>query len=116
MAFRRRILAPACGLLLMATTAFAQKRSAPALPPPATAPQAELLQAADEVLIEMSKLLSLPVLEPLKRSVRSREEIRAFLVQSMRDDKDDAKRHADQRALEALGLIPKGYPLDQKLL
>ncbi len=115
MAFRQRLLATACGLLLMATMAFAQK-GAPALPPPATAPQAEFLQAADEVLVDMSKLLSLPVLQPLKRSVRSRDEIRDYLVQSMRDDKDNAKRHADQKALEALGLIPKDYPLDQKLL
>ena len=77
---------------------------------------AEFLQAADEVLAEMSKILSLPIKEPLKRSVRSREEIRDFLVRQMRGDKDDAKRYADQKALEALGLIPNGYPLDQKLL
>ena len=77
---------------------------------------AEFLQAADEVLAEMSKILSLPVKEPLKKSVRSREEIREFLLRQMREDKDDTKRYADQKALEALGLIPKGYPLDQKLL
>jgi hypothetical protein len=116
MALRQRFVAAACGLFLMATMAFAQKRGAPALPPPASAPRAEFLQTADEVLAEMSKLLSLPVLQPLKRSVRSRQEIRDYLVESMRGDKDDAKRHADQKALEALGLIPKGYPLDQKLL
>lgn len=77
---------------------------------------AEFLQAADEVLAEMSKILSLPVKEPLKKSVRSREEIREFLIRQMHEDKDDTKRYADQKALEALGLIPKGYPLDQKLL
>src|SRR5271170_4633311 len=115
MAFRQRIVA-ACGLLLLASLALAQKDKTPALPPPASAPKTEFLQAADEVLADMSKLLSLPVLQPLKRSVRSREEIRDYLVQSMKDDKDDAKRHADQKALEALGLIPQGYPLDQKLL
>src|SRR4029077_6819922 len=67
-------------------------------------------------MAEMSKILSLPIREPLKRSVRSREEIRQFLIRQMNDEKDDAKRYADQKALEALGLIPKGYPLDQKLL
>ena len=77
---------------------------------------AEFLQAADEVLADMSKLLSLPVLEPLKKSVRTREQIRDYLVKSMREDKKDDKRDADQKTLEALGLIPKGYPLDQKLL
>lgn len=112
----QRIWAAACGVLLAATIAQAQKRNSPTLPPPATAPQAEFLQAADQVLADMSKLLTLPVLEPLKKSVRSREEIRDYLVRSMNDDKDDAKRHADQKAMEALGLIPKGYPLDQKML
>jgi hypothetical protein len=116
MTFRQRIVISACGICLAAAPLLAQKGSPPALPPPASAPRTEFLQTADEVLKEMSKQLSLPVLEPLKRSVRSREEIRAYLVQSMRDDKDQAKRHADQKALEALGLIPKGYPLDQKLL
>jgi hypothetical protein len=77
---------------------------------------AEFLKAADEVLVEMSKILSLPIKEPLKKSVRSREEIRQFLLRQMREDKDDAKRYADQRALEALGLIPKGYPLEEKLV
>jgi hypothetical protein len=112
----QRISAAICGVFLLAVAAVAQKHDAPPLPPPATAPKAEFLQTADEVLAEMSKLLSLPVLQPLKKSVRSREEIRDYLIQGMKDDKDDAKEHADQRALEALGLIPKGYPLDQKLL
>lgn len=112
----RRIGSAIFGVLLFSAAALAQKHEPPPLPPPASAPQAEFLQAADEVLAQMSKLLSLPVLQPLKKSVRSREEIRDYLVKSMKDDKDDAKRHADQRTLEILGLIPKNYPLDQKLL
>jgi hypothetical protein len=115
MAVKKQILAAMFGVVLGTAISLAQ-RNPPALPPPASAPRAEFLQTADQVLADMSKLLALPVLEPLKRSVRSREEIRDYLVRSMRDDKDDAKRHADQKALEALGLIPKGYPLDQKLL
>jgi len=77
---------------------------------------AEFLQAADQVLADMSKILSLPIKEPLKKTVRSREEIRQYLIRQMREDKDDTKRYADQKALEAMGLIPKGYPLDQKML
>jgi hypothetical protein len=79
-------------------------------------PNPEFLRAADEVLAQMSKILSLPIKQPLKKSVRSREEIRQYLIAQMREDKDDAKRYADQKAMEAMGLIPKGYPLDQKMV
>jgi hypothetical protein len=102
-----------CALLAL-NAAWAQKDKT--LAPPVTAPDADFLQAADDVLADMSKILSLPVLQPLKKSVRSRDEIRAFLIKNMNEDKDASKRYADQRALEAFGLIPKGYPLDQKLL
>lgn len=111
--------------LLTSPAGSAQNSQAPSQPPiatpPATSPsvgasESEFLQAANEVLADMSKLLSLPVLEPLKKSVRTREQIRDYLVKSMREDKKDDKRDADRKTLEALGLIPKGYPLDQKLL
>jgi hypothetical protein len=74
------------------------------------------LQAADEVLAEMSKLVSLPILSPLKKSFRSREEIKAYLLQKMKEDKDDDKRYADQKTMEKFGLLPKDYPLEQVLV
>lgn len=101
---------------LLAGPARAQQAASTALPPAQIIAGTEFLQAADEVLAEMSKLLSLPVREPLKRSVRTREEIRAYLIRSLQEEKDDAKMHADVRALELLGLLPKNYPLEQKLL
>src|SRR5690349_5584727 len=112
-----RFIAALCLLTSLTFPCWGQQENPPndSLEPSGKA-DAEFLQAADEVLAEMSKLLSLPIREPLKRSVRSREEIRQFLIRQMREDKDDAKRDADQKALEALGLIPKGYPLDQKLI
>ena len=87
-----------------------------ALPPPATAQSADFLRSADEVLAEMSKLISLPILSPLKKSIRSREEIRAYLLQKMKEDKDAAKRYADQKTMEKFGLLPKNYPLEQTLV
>jgi hypothetical protein len=74
------------------------------------------LQAADEVLAEMSKILDLPIKEPLKKSLRSKQEIRAYLIQEDKDDKSDAERYADDKTLEAFGLIPKGFPLDAFML
>src|SRR5258706_4395956 len=110
-----RFLATLCCLLLAISAACAQQPKTSA-PPASTTSSADFIQAADEVLNDMSKLLSLPVLQPLKKSIRSREEIRAFLVRKMQEDKDANKNYADQRALEAFGLIPKDYPLEQKLL
>jgi hypothetical protein len=101
---------------MAATGAWAQQVPAAAIPPPQIAANTDFLKAADEVLADMSKLLSLPVREPLKRSVRTKDEIRAYLIRNMREDQDSAKLHADVRTLELLGLLPKDYPLEQKLL
>jgi hypothetical protein len=103
-------------LCLAAAGAQAQRLPPPTLPAVDPAGNAAFLRAADEVLAEMSKLLSLPVREPLKRSVRTREEIREYVVRSMREDADPAKLHADVRVLETLGLLPKDYPLEEKLV
>ncbi len=86
------------------------------LPPPASQQSQEFLQAADEVLAQMSKLVDLPVVSPLKKSIRSREEIRAYLLRKMKEDKDADKRYADQKTMEKFGLLPKDYPLDQVLV
>ena len=104
-------------IFFLASGAAAQVAIPPAsLPPPASAQSQEFLQAADEVLARMSKLISLPILHPLKKSLRSREEIRAYLLQKMNEDKDAAKRYADQKTMEKFGLIPKDYPLEQTLV
>ncbi|HXZ13137.1 MAG TPA: hypothetical protein VEG64_12165 [Candidatus Sulfotelmatobacter sp.] len=76
----------------------------------------EFLKAADEVLAQMSELLALPIKEPLKKSLRSKQEIRAYLIQEEKEDRTDAQRYADRKALEAFGLIPKDFPLDSFLL
>jgi hypothetical protein len=113
----KRIITGILALFFVASVAAAQKAPPPAsLPPPATAQSQEFLQAADEVLAQMSKIVSLPILTPLKKSMRSREEIRAYLLQKMKEDKDADKRYADQKTMEKFGLLPKDYPLDQILV
>ena len=97
------------------TVASPGSRPAPA-PAPAITQDQDFLQAADEVLQEMSKLIDLPILSPLKKSLKSREQIRAYLLQKMKEDKDADKRYADQKTMEKFGLIPKNYPLDQVLV
>ena len=113
----RTVLIALSFIALSAAVCRAQRERPPDEQPKASVTEnGQFFQAADEVMEEMSKILSLPIKEPLKKSVRTREEVRQFLIRQMQQDKDNTKRYADQKALETLGLIPKGYPLDQKLL
>jgi hypothetical protein len=114
----KRILGALISVLFAALGAVAQQMAPPvaSMPPPASAQSAEFLQAADEVMAQMSKLISLPILSPLKKSMRSRDEIRAYLLRKMNEDKDAGKRYADQETMEKFGLIPKNYPLEQTLI
>jgi len=73
---------------------------------------AEFVAAADEVLHQMSEITGLKLLTPLKKSLRSREQIRAYVINEMKEDKDEAERYAGQRSAEAFGLLPKGFDLD----
>jgi hypothetical protein len=86
--------------------------------PAQKSPQASqnFIEAANEVLAQMSKIISLPVREPVKKSLRSKAEVRAYLIREEKEDKSDAQRYADDKSLEAFGLIPKGFPLDSFML
>ncbi|MGB6525503.1 MAG: hypothetical protein WBE87_11355, partial [Candidatus Acidiferrales bacterium] len=76
----------------------------------------DFFAAADQVLQVMSKILALPVKTPIKKSMRTKAEIREYLVAEDKKDESAKKRYADQRTLEAFGLIPKDFPLDSFLL
>ncbi len=89
----------------------------PLAPPQVAAPaNPEFLKAADEVLAQMSKLLDLPIKAPLKKSLRSKQEIREYLVREEKEDRSEKERYADSKTLEAFGLIPKDFPLDSFML
>ncbi len=106
----------ALSLLAPLGAAAQQATPQPSTPPPVKTPSAEFLQTADEVLAEMSKLLLLPVVAPLKKSIRTRQEIRSYVLERMKEDKNPAKRYADQKVLEKLGLIPKNFKLEDFLV
>ncbi len=114
----KRVLASLVGLILLLTLGAAAQQGSPPVsnPPPVNAPSAEFLQAADEVLAQMSALLSLPVKSPLKKSIRTREEIRDYVLRRMKEEKQPAKRYADQKVLEKFGLVPKGFQLEPFLV
>jgi hypothetical protein len=84
-------------------------------PPPAAQPKlnnAEFAATADEVLQQVSEITGLKLLTPLKKTLRSRDEIRAYVIREMDDEKKPAERYAEARSAEAFGLIPKGFDLD----
>ena len=80
--------------------------------PPAKPSAEEFGQIADEVLGDMSQITGLSLKSPLKRTLRSREEIRAYVIRQMDEDKDAAQRYADAKSAEAFGLLPKNFDLD----
>jgi hypothetical protein len=77
---------------------------------------ADFYAAANEVLQAMSKILALPVKSPLQESIRTKAQIRQYLVDEQDKEESPQRRYADRRTLEAFGLIPKGFPLDSFLL
>jgi hypothetical protein len=125
MAPRHRFLSllPAClllGILILALAAFAAAQQA--TPAPATAGPSvgttnpEFLAAADEVVKAMSQITGWGIKTPLKKSIRSREDIRAYILHQMDDEKDAKARYASARSAEAFGLIPEGFNLDTFLV
>ena len=114
------LLAFSLGIAVAARQGASPKIAAPAqTPPPAQVPATsnpEFLKAADEVLAQMSQILALPIKEPLKKSLRSKQEIREYLIREEKEDRTDAERYNDTKTLEAFGLIPKDFPLDAFML
>jgi hypothetical protein len=103
-------------LLLPAIACLAAPARAQQSPPAEKPPQEEFLKAADEVLAEVSRIVALPVKAPLRKSVRSKDEIREFVIAELRKERDPQKWRADQRALERFGLIPRGFELEPFLI
>lgn len=81
-------------------------------PPPSAATSPEFLATADEVLNDMSELTGWRLKTPLKKSIRSRAEIREYVLRQMDDEKDAKERYASQKSGEAFGLFPKNFNLD----
>jgi hypothetical protein len=119
MASFRRLPSRTAGALFLAALflfslhpALAQQAATTPSPAPSAKNNPEFLALADEVLQEMSAITGWELKSPLKKSIRSRKEIRAYVLREMDDDKDAKERYASKRSAEAFGLIPKGFDLD----
>jgi hypothetical protein len=98
---------------LFGVTAVRSQQAAPAPPVPAAGSNnPEFLATADEVLHDMSEITGWRLKAPLKKSIRTREEIHAYVVSQMDDEKDAKERYASARSAEAFGLIPRNFDLD----
>src|ERR1700722_8872389 len=106
----------AASLLATQQPAKSEKQGTPAAGATSGTTNAEFAAAADEVLHQMSEITGLKLLTPLKKSLRSRDQIRAYVVNEMKEDKDEAERYAGQRSAEAFGLLPKGFDLDNFMI
>src|SRR5215470_779280 len=76
-------------LLLVATLLLPPARSqqaSSAAAPTVPGPSADFAVAADEVLHNMSEITGLSLISPLKKTLRSRDEIRAYVIKQMEDD------------------------------
>jgi len=65
---------------------------------------------------EMSEITGWKLKSPLKKTIRTREEIHAYIISEMDDEKDAKERYASARSAEAFGLIPKNFNLDSFLV
>jgi hypothetical protein len=102
---------------LITTPAWPQQAApTPSAPPATSSNNPEFLATADEVLKDMSEITGWQLKSPLKKSIRSRAEIHAYVIEQMNDEKDAKERYASARSAEAFGLIPKGFNLDSFLI
>lgn len=98
------------GLLLLASSlSLAQA------PAPESAEQ-RLIAAAEEVEHQVSAISGLKPTAPIPKRLKSREEIRQYVVEQMREQYPPAKLRGDQLSLERFGLIPKNFSLEKTLV
>jgi hypothetical protein len=115
----KRVVARLCALLVTTscflgggTPQAQQATTAPLAAAQPKANNAEFSAAAEEVLQQVSEITGLKLLTPVKKTLRSRDEIRAYVLREMDEEKNPAERYAEARSAEAFGLIPKGFALD----
>ncbi len=105
--WRRVVLALLLLVIVLATSSFAPQGETEELA------AASFFRAADETLARVVEITGLTPKHPIARSLKSRDEIRAFIVAELHEDAPPDKMRADQIALEKFGLIPKGFPLEK---
>ena len=106
------------GIVLFSVQARAQQetRSSEGASGVTAQSDADFYAATNEVLQEMGRILDLPPKAPLHETIRTKDQVRQYLIDEQKKEESPEKRYVDRRTLEAFGLIPKGFPLDSFLL
>ena len=133
----RRPLFPLCCVFLLGTLVSAQST-----PPPASfvqpqkaagegtrattqqeteqkiSPQEaeELFRSVDEILQFASKDSSLPIKQPVKRTLTSRDQVVAYITKHMSEDEDAQRLRRSELVLKKFGLLPRDFDLQTFLL
>lgn len=71
----------------------------------------ELFRSVDEILQFASKDTGLPIRQPVKRQLTSREQVVAYLEKSMAEDKDAKRLQRSEFVLKKFGLLPRDFNL-----
>ncbi|HEU5403128.1 MAG TPA: hypothetical protein VFU86_17355 [Terriglobales bacterium] len=76
----------------------------------------KLFQSLDEILQFVSKDTGLPIKEPIKRRLVTREQVGSFLEKRMKEDKDAEKLEKSETSLKKFRLLPKDFDLRSFML
>lgn len=76
----------------------------------------KLFQSLDDILQFVSKDTGLPIKEPIKRRLVTREEVGSFLEARMKEDKDAEKLEKSETSLKKFRLLPKDFNLRSFML
>ncbi len=76
----------------------------------------ELFRSVDEILQFASQDTDLPILHKVKRRLTKRDEVQAYIVKSMKDDKDAKRLERSSEVLKKFGLIPRNFDLGHFLV
>src|SRR5438309_8809250 len=76
----------------------------------------ELFRSVDEILQFASKDTSLPIKQPVKRTLTSRDQVVAYITKHMSEDEDAQRLRRSELVLKKFGLLPRDFNLQTFLL
>jgi hypothetical protein len=76
----------------------------------------ELFRSVDEILQFASQDTDLLILHKVKRRLTKRDEVQAYIVKSMKDDKDAKRLERSSEVLKKFGLLPRNFDLGNFLV